>query len=198
MAGAGLLVAMATSNSHAADSVRERLATFDVLRGEFVQEKRVSGFDHPLRSAGSLLLVRGRGLVWETRAPFPSALVLSAGRLTLERDGDIQLLADSTRSGGGAEQLQQLLPALVSGDLPTLETLFVVHESLQPDGTWTAQLTPRDAAWATVITRIELTGDRFVRQVVIDEPGGDHSEVRFESLRNTPTELSDTERAHFE
>ncbi len=66
--------------AHADDllaSVARRLADAPCIRGRFEQTRRLSGFSNPLVSRGDFVLARGRGVVWQTREPFPSSLLVT-------------------------------------------------------------------------------------------------------------------------
>lgn len=201
-AGTGLVLALlalpvAAAAKVAGEGVRARLAPVTVLRGEFSQEKRVKGFRNPLRSSGAFLLSRDKGVVWSTRAPFASTLVLTSAQLSVRQaDGSRQALAGGT--GRAAALANSLMLALVAGDVATLSNRFKLTETLRPDGTWTLQLVPREAAMRKAITRIELSGATQVTAVRIEEAGGDRTDLVFTGLRNEPATLSPAEAAQFE
>lgn len=181
----------------AAAGIRGRVAHPETLRGHFEQEKQLQGFRNPLRSSGEFLLLRGRGIAWDTTAPFASGTVLSRKRLvsTLP-DGSTRVLFDATASPAMAA-VNSLLLALVAGDLDALAPQFTMAETLRDDGGWTLRLAPRDPALQRVFTGIELDGDRYVREVRIAEAGGDRSTIRFVELTETPA-ASAAEAARFE
>ena len=83
----------ASSGATALAGIRERLARPATLRGTFEQEKQLQGFRNPLRSRGTFLLLRERGIAWDTTAPFPSSTVLGRERLvTTLPDGSTRVL----------------------------------------------------------------------------------------------------------
>lgn len=179
-----LLLSFAAAGQPAA-GVRARLAKPALLRGEFEQEKRLQGFRNPLKSSGSFLLMRDRGIAWDTRAPFASSTRLTRGKLLAKMpDGSTQVLIDAGASPGMAA-VNALLMALVAGDLDALATRFVLQESLRQDG-WTLVLRPRDPALKQAFASIVLAGDRYVRSVEIVEAGGDRTRIRFDALREGP------------
>lgn len=168
------------------DGVRARLAKPAVLRGEFAQEKRLHGFKNPLKSSGDFLLLRDRGIAWNTRAPFASSTRLTRKKLLATMpDGSTRVLIDASTSPGMAA-VNALLMALVAGDLDALATRFSMQETLRADGGWSLALQPRDIALKQAFTAIVLEGDRYVRAVEITEPGGDHTRIRFAGLREAP------------
>lgn len=186
------------SAAGAAPGVRARLAQAPVLRGSFEQEKRLQGFRNPLRSQGDFILSRDRGIVWNTRKPFASTLVLGKDRLqTRQADGTKQDII----AAGNAQALaiaNQLMLALVAGNIDGLAESFDVKESTKDDGGWTLVLLPKRGPLQKAFQRIELQGDRFVRQVVLLEVRGDQTEIRFPTVRDTPAKLSADEAKQFD
>ena len=174
-----------------APGIRARLVQVSVLRGNFEQEKQISGFRNPLKSSGDFLLARGKGLVWNTRHPFASTLVLTPRGMRTGSAGSSETPAGPGRvSGSGVGMANQLLMALLGGDFAGLSGQFRMVESVSPDGSWRLQLVPRRGPLKAVFKQIELRGDRFVRSVRLLEPGGDVTQLVFAKLRETPTTLS--------
>lgn len=202
LAGTGLVLALlalpaSAAKTKAGEGVRARLAQVETLRGGFTQEKRVQGFRNPLRSSGDFLLSRERGVVWNTRKPFASTLVLTPAQLSMRQaDGTRQALPGT--GGRAATLANSLMLALVAGDVAALSTRFTLAESLRADGTWTLVLVPREAALRKAIVRIELTGATHVDTVRIDEAGGDRTDLAFADLRDQPATLTAAEAAQFE
>ena len=181
-----MLFAIAPVHASEGDGVRARLAKPVVLRGEFVQEKQLHGFRNPLKSSGDFLLLRDRGIAWNTRAPFASSTRLTRKKLLATMpDGSTHVLIDASTSPGMAA-VNALLMALVAGDLDALATRFTLKETLRADGGWSLALQPRDAALKQAFSRIVLDGDRYVRGVEIMEPAGDRTRIRFNGLREAP------------
>lgn len=179
------------------DGIRARLAQPAVLRGTFEQEKQLQGFRNPLRSRGTFLLVRDRGIAWDTHAPFASSAVLGRERLvTTLPDGSSRVLLDAAGSPATAA-VNALLLALVAGDLAALAPRFALDGRLADDGSWTLRLTPHPGALRRVFATIELEGDAHVREVRIAEAGGDRSAIRFDGLADTPP-ADTTELARFD
>lgn len=196
---AGLAQAPAAAASdETLPGVRARMEQPEVLRGRFEQEKQLKGFRNPLRSAGRMLLVRERGIAWDTTEPFASSAVLTREKLTSELpDGSRQTLLDAA-DGPAAGATASLLMALVAGDLDVLAERFDIEETLLDDGAWQLALTPREPALQRVFARFRLSGDRHVREVLIEEAGGDTTRVSLLDLASEPAQPSPTEVARFD
>jgi len=201
-----LLFALAACNAIAASpaaavpgaGIRARLVDTPVLRGKFEQEKHLQGFRNPLLSKGDFLLARDRGVVWNTRSPFPSAVVLTKQRL-LSRAAD-----GSTRDLGGrgaspaVATANTLLMALLGGNVEMLGKQFDLSETLVADGSWTLVLVPKPGPLQKIFRRIELQGDRHVRSVRLEEVAGDRTDIRFLELRDAPVKLDGAEAKQFD
>lgn len=193
-----------TAGTRAADNlpaiaaqVRTRLGNEPVQRGLFEQRKKITGFKNPLVSRGDFLVVRDRGVVWRTREPFASSLVLTRDRLVARQaDGSVTSQL-STREEPGLRAINEILFALLSADLDTLAQRFDITGELSGTDDWVLTLTPRDASLARFIARIQLEGDRFVRTATLDEPRGDSSLIRF-SQQSTAAAPSAEEAARFD
>lgn len=177
----------AASSGIAADmaaEVQARLATSAVVRGTFEQRKTVSGFSKPLVSSGDFLVWRGRGVIWQTRKPFGSELVVTRDRLVARTAESTYQLDAGTEPGLRATN--QVLFAVLAGDIAALTRHFRVSGELAGNDGWRVILVPTDAGLARFLKRVELDGDRYVRRVRIDEANGDRSEIRFDALSDVP------------
>lgn len=178
--------------------VRSRLTQPAVLRGQFEQRKQLKGFRNPLVSRGNFLLLRERGVAWDTVEPFASSALLTRERLlTRLPDGSSRVVLDASASPGMAAA-NSLLMALVAGDVEALGSQFDAEESLAADGSWTLRLQPREAGLKRVFLRITLHGDRHVREVDIEESGGDRTTIRFVGLSDQPATPTAAESARFD
>ena len=98
-----------------AAEVRARLADSAVVRGKFEQRKTVVGFSKPLVSSGDFLVWRGHGVLWQTRKPFDSQLVLTRDRLVTRTGDTVYQINAGTEPA--LRVTNQLLFALLAGDV---------------------------------------------------------------------------------
>ena len=177
--------------------VRSQVAQVPLLRGEFSQEKQVAGFRNPLRSNGRFLLVRDKGVVWSTTAPFPSETVITQDRiLSRQRDGSRRVEVDG-RQHPGLRSVNAMMFALMSGDMKALTSTFEVKAEPVARG-WKMTLVPRSRQVAQAFTSVRLSGDRYVREVELREANGDLTRLRFSGMSESPATLSRDEAARFE
>lgn len=177
--------------------VRQRLGEAAVLRGEFEQRKTLKGFRNPLLSKGDFLVAKEKGVVWRTREPFPSTLVITRDRLlSRQADGTVGTQVDA-RTEPGVTAINEMLFALMSANLDVLDKRFEIDGRLLGKDGWQLTLKPRESAIAQWVSRIDLEGDRFVRQVRLLEAAGDTVVTQF-SAHTTATALSRDDGARFD
>jgi outer membrane lipoprotein-sorting protein len=193
-----MLLPIAPGPARAADTlaaVQQRVAQVSVLRGEFTQEKRIQGFRNPLRSQGRFLLARDKGVLWTTLKPFPSEVVLTRERiLSRQSDGSTRVELDA-RQQPALRSVNAMMFALMSGDVKALTGRFDAQAQVLPGNGWKLVLTPKPGAVAQAFSAITLEGDRYVRQVSIDERNGDNTRLQFSGMSETPAQLT-TDEAH--
>jgi hypothetical protein len=155
------------------------LTAGEILRGRFMLERRLAGFDKPLRSEGTFSLIPGRGLIWHAQKPFESTTVITAAGISLGADGLETVRLSASRIPGIAH-LYEILEDAVSGNVGSLQEDFSVARSSDADG-WRLMLTPRrpDIPAMSQIGHLTITGHRFVEHVDIERTGGDIDHLMF-------------------
>ena len=180
------------------EAVKQRVAKVDVLRGEFTQEKQVAGFKNPLRSQGRFVLAQDHGVIWTTLKPFPSEVVVTRDRiLSRQSDGSSRVEMDG-RQQPAMRSVNAIMFALMSGDAQALSAQFTVKVEVLPGNAWRMQLTPRSAMLGKVFAQLTLSGDRYVREVQINEANQDVTRIHFAGMSDTPATLSTDEGRRFE
>ncbi|SET77073.1 Outer membrane lipoprotein-sorting protein [Stenotrophomonas indicatrix] len=181
----------------AVDAITQAVARPDVLRGQFTQEKQVSGFKNPLRSQGQFVVARKHGVIWSTLKPFPSEVVVTADRiLSRQRDGSTRVELDA-RQQPAMRSVNAIMFALMSGDVQALSSQFNVEATREGQG-WRLKLTPKSAMLAKAFQSLTLQGDRYVRQVEIIEANQDRTRIQFTALSEAPATLNADEARRFE
>lgn len=177
--------------------IQQRVAQVEVLRGQFEQEKRITGFKNPLRSQGQFVVARKHGVIWSTLKPFPSEVVVTADRiLSRQRDGSTRVELDA-RQQPAMRSVNAIMFALMSGDVQALSSQFNVEATREGQG-WRLKLTPKSAMLAKAFQSLTLQGDRYVRQVEIIEANQDRTRIQFTALSEAPATLNADEARRFE
>lgn len=175
-------------------TIAARVQAAPVLRGEFAQQRTLAGFAKPLRSSGSFVAARGKGVLWTTSEPFPGELVITANAIRERVEGEESVVVDASREPA-LREVNRILMALLQGDLASLSTQFDVAGEDSGSG-WRLQLLPRGEL-AQAIARIELSGSSQVQRVAIHEPAGDISVIEFSAQAGTDA-LAPAEAARFD
>ena len=177
--------------------VRQRLADEAVVRGTFEQRKTVKGFRHPLVSSGEFVVARQRGVVWRTLQPFPSTLVVTRDRvLARHADGTVARRLNASEEPA-VRAISETLFSVMAADLTALAQRFQIEGELVGRDGWRLQLTPRDPALARWLQRVELEGERYLRQVRLHEGTGDQTQIRM-VRQGTAAPLTGPEEVQFE
>ena len=146
-----------------------------MLRGRFVQERHLAGFDRPVRSQGTFALVPGRGLIWRAETPFPVTTVVTPSGLVQSVAG-----TETTRLPAARlpflTRLYTMMSGALAGDWRALEGDFSIRREATR-----ITLSPRraDDPAAAAISSITATVTRFVDEVDIVKPGGDVDHLAF-------------------
>ena len=155
------------------------LAPGAVLRGGFVQERHLKGFNAPLRSDGHFVLVPGRGLIWRVEKPFAITTIITAAGLVQQVGGSETLRLAAARLPF-LSHLYEMLGGALAGDWHALETDFIVERSGDA-AHWQVRLTPRktDDTLVMPFAGIVAMGARFVETVEMTKPDGDADVLSF-------------------
>lgn len=153
------------------------LQSAQTLRGSYVQHKTLRELARPLRSEGTFLFVRDRGIVWRTRLPFASEMVVSGEALIQRQDGQVRRIDAAAQPA--VRLVGRIFMAVFALDFTELERLFELHGGLQADGTWALGLKPRSGG---ALAQIEVRGAAQVQRVTLRESGGDLTDIELTGL----------------
>jgi hypothetical protein len=176
--------------------IQSMLAKPKVLCGNFEQSKQLAGFKKPLVSAGRFCVVAGKGVLWRTLQPFPSTLRLTRDEIVQVQSERVAMRLDAKQEPM-VRTINNVLFALLAGDLAQLEKLFDIDGSIRGD-TWGVALKARDAALAKAIGGVQIEGGSFVRNIVIHEVGGDRTSIVFSGMASGENAFSAEEKTAFE
>lgn len=155
----------------------------EAFAADFVQERQLAIFAEPVLFSGRLTVVRPDRLRWEFTRPIASVLILAGeGGLRCDEEGVARpfSLASDPVMRAVADQLWLWL----GGDYQLLGERY----RLRRQGENTLVVEP-DAAVAAHISQVAITFTTPARQpaeVVISEPGGDQTRIRFTALQSNP------------
>jgi hypothetical protein len=160
------------------ERVIARLASYPVVRADFVQERMLPSLARPVMSRGRMVLSREQGLLWQVEEPVKVAMVFTA--------------SGATRAGAAQAEMGRLVRAILTGDLRELRSTF----ALEPQGElerWTIRLVPKTRELAQYLRTIELAGGKHLEVIAIDEASGERLVVRMRNFA-VAAELEPAER----
>ena len=165
-----------------------------ILRGRFVQTRRLQGFARPLVTEGRFVLASGQGLIWRAEKPFAITTVMSAAGLVQETRGTETLRLPAARLPLLA-RLYDMLGGALGGDWQAMERDFTVLRTGET-ASWQVVLTPRITDnTAMPFQTITARGGCFVDAVDLTKPGGDVDRLEFLDQALAPGPLGTDEAA---
>ncbi|MBF0098043.1 MAG: outer membrane lipoprotein carrier protein LolA [Magnetococcales bacterium] len=158
----------------------------EILRGRFLMDRHLQGFNKPLRSEGTIVIAPGKGLVWKTEKPFPAIVAIGVQGIHQYVNND-KTFSITTNQFPFLNTLRQLFEQALTGNEAGLERYF----SLQQEGN-TAILDKRpDAGIDWPLKKLLVRRNQgFVESVALFKENGDRDEIHF--LEQTITLASPT------
>jgi len=196
IAGFSLFAAAAVASAAApVAKIQSMLAKPAVLCGRFDQTKTLAGMKKPLLSNGRFCVVAGKGVLWRTLQPFPDTLRLTRDEI-VHYQGDRVANRLDAKTEPTVRMINSVLFSLLSGDLSQLENLFEVDGTADAGG-WHVALKARKPELAKAIGAITLDGKAYVRNITIDEAGGDRTSIAFSGMKTGDAAMLPEEAALF-
>ncbi len=174
--------------------IQERLTNNPIVCAVFSQSKSLRALTRPLLSRGKFVFVAGKGVLWQVREPFPAQVLVKRDALIKwSDDGRPQRVSFGQTPIFKA--LSNVFLATFSGDINGLrDTFFIKADELSSP--WRLTLTPRNQAFAKIITAVRVTGDRFVNELVIEEARGDKTHIKFSGVDTETCQLGEAEKGY--
>ena len=188
-----LLILLFTSTAHAFPL--QQIPAGSTLRGHFIEDRLLQGFDAPLHSEGNFTIA-SEGIIWQITAPFASTMVLSKAGITQEVSGEKTMDLPATRIPF-FDHLHRIISGMLAGNWQSLKTDFDVTTK----GTnlhWQAKLIPHKADNPAIpITSMTVTGSQFVEHVIMTRKDKSTDTLTFSAQTISKTPLSPQEIAAF-
>jgi hypothetical protein len=155
------------------------LAARPLVKGSFALTKTLPRLNRSLVSRGDFIIAAEQGMVWETRSPFPSTLIVGRDFMAQSTPGGTKSKIDA-RGNELFMSIADTMSALFTGNAEKLREGFDQYFMETAGGTgWTVGLVPRERTVRSFMERIVLSGSAsdggggaLIRSIVIYEPGG--------------------------
>lgn len=150
------------------------------LQGRFDQVKYLAALEAEISSSGRFEYEHDKAIRWHTRDPIENLLTLTPRGILSEQDGKVLSRLDA-QSNPVVSLFSDIFFGVMTADWQRLEHHFEM-ESRVTGADWHAILTPRAPEVESIVSRVELQGDRYLREIILHEAGGDWTRIRFSEL----------------
>jgi hypothetical protein len=188
-----MAILLAGPNRAAAAEIAPRtLASGEMLKGRFIQDRQLAGFAKPLRSEGDFTLIPGQGLIWFGKTPFENTTVITRSGILQMVNGQEAMRLTAARIPG-LGHFYEVLEAAVSGDTKSLMGAFTVKRTADAEH-WSLMLTPLHAGEMAQLKSLFVKGGRMVDSIDVDKGGGDIDHISFLDQSIGPLSLTAEEK----
>ncbi|MDD3371142.1 MAG: hypothetical protein PHE27_04870 [Alphaproteobacteria bacterium] len=163
-----------------------------VLRGAFVEERRVGALDGTaLRFSGRFVAAPDHGLIWSIEKPFPTTTVVT-------RNGARQLIGSVSMKMKikNLDRFYNIVGSALAGNWAAFEKDFSVSH-IGNSERWSVLLTPKTEGTKIPYSSVTVSGSRFVERIVLADEEGDLDTLSFADEVLSPLPLQDSEAATF-
>ncbi|WP_436893482.1 outer membrane lipoprotein carrier protein LolA [Siccibacter turicensis] len=191
-----LLLLSSCVNAVTLDELQQRFTTQPVVRAHFEQVRSIKEMAQPLRSQGEMIIALDAGLLWDQHTPFPMQLMLNDTRMVQAVNGQAPQVI-TAKNNPQMFQFNHLLRALFQADRKVLEQNFRIDFNDRGNGQWALHLTPVTTPLDKIFATIDLSGERYLNAIHLNDKQGDSTDITFSQHRLTPPTLTDEERKRF-
>jgi hypothetical protein len=194
----GMACLWASFSLHAAElleEVQRQLTLAPVIRGEFLQTRKLAQIKKPLIAQGRFLVVANLGVIWENTRPFTQTTRLTRDEI-VQTDGEKTLMKISADKEPAVRIINGILFSVFSGDLAALSRTFD-YTGKAENKSWQLRFVPKDKNLARLIRELRLEGAAAIASVEMESAAGDVTRIEF-TAQSYPPALSDVEKKQFE
>jgi hypothetical protein len=163
------------ANANAASLLEKKVTVIPedgFLKADFSQERHLMGIPKPIISSGDIILWRGKGLIWHTKTPFSSIILITQkGLYQVEGNKKITIIKAAQTNQEGV--VFEIMGDVLSGHFAQGVKGFKVESLPSVQNKWQIRLTPTLMEVKNFITDITLEGDKQISRVLIQRPNGD-------------------------
>jgi len=162
-----------SGESNALQEISKRLVTYSSLSGKFRQSKQLNFMDRPLVSSGSFTLGTTEGLSWLVQKPLHSEMrVINSG---------VFLDGKKVQDKGVGQLMAMIMEAFMTADARGVQQDFSASASLL-EAQWSLLLKPKSMMLRSVLSHIELRGDKFLEEISIFELNENSTRIQFSEV----------------
>lgn len=153
----------------------------DRMSCTFTEEKHVALLARPLKSNGTIVFDRTKGISRITLAPKPQQVVLTPTTLRMKSAGRTEEVPlDKSKD---LRAFATVFPALLRGDRKELEAAFELAAYRDADW-WALTLTPKAASLQQLVKQVTVIGNKSeLVSLQISEASGDTTETKLVGIK---------------
>ena len=163
------------------EQIQATISKPDILCGNFRQQKKLEGIKAPLVSEGRFCVHAEKGILWRHLKPFEQTLRVTGTEIVMMQGGRITNRLDA-REEPMVRMINNVLLALVSGDIAPIESLFDVDARIR-DGSWNVSLRAKNAQLAKAISEVFFDGREHVQNILIRRENGDETRIVLRDIK---------------
>lgn len=142
------------------------LSDGEILRGRFVEERRIKGLEKPVRSEGRFVVAPGHGVIWAVEKPLPLTFVFTESGM-VQTVGNMPLLQQAAVKGSFLSRAPAMLSAALAGNWKRLENDFSIKRS-GTGKSWKVKITPKaENGLKAPFSSITATGKSYVERAEV-------------------------------
>ena len=175
-----LLCTAVFSHASPLDELKRLASTPERLTGQFEQTKYIAQIDANLASSGTFSYQAGKQITWHTSTPVESTLTLTPEHIVSQQNGQT-VSSISNEQSPVVAVFSDIFFGVMTAQWSLLQNYFDITPELDGEQ-WRATLTPNDANIAQAVTQVTLSGNQLLQHVVLTEPNGNTTSIRFSHL----------------
>ena len=148
------------------------------LSADFSQEKTLSGFKTPLRSAGNVVIFSDFGLIWHQLRPFSSVIKITGNTITTQTGKNAPQVT-TMKTGDSFTNPQELLKAIFAGDEKALSVSFNVVTQKEKGGKIFLTLTPKNEKGTVLFSEMRILKAKEIESVTMKDVAGNVTSISF-------------------
>lgn len=162
------------------EALTAHLNKASLLHVGFTQSRTLAALSRPLKSSGSLVVSREKGVIWQVSKPLQLTIVVGPkGMLEVDASGRKKL--QTSKEMPMVAQMGRIMKALLEGRWSVLDDFFSVSAEGTKDK-WTIILTPKPQT-AAFIKGVRVSGGAYLERIQVEEASKDRMELVFDHPR---------------
>lgn len=158
----------------------EKLRGFNLVQGEFQQQKTLKGLSYPLKTQGHFVFWKSHGLYLANEKPFFNATTITTeAMINWQADGTGSVSQE--QNGFIQREINKTLLAFFSADVAAIEQHFEASWVFEKDD-WQLTLTPKLDMIKKHMTSAIMHGNRFLNQLDVTAANGDVTHIDFSKI----------------